>query len=213
MCWWISALHLHVHPDGGAGEEHVHAITGSRRPRGKCQNAERGFSVLCFYLAPCKQDPISFWSMPACSPPHLITVGAWVRAQVTSIKPYVYGAVNVPTLLWEGLPDVSVQGFCGWAEDSRCGCFPDPGVWHPKFSVPVHISSSAASRQCSAKMYPLAGDGWSAPEVWKRGESAQSCSLSQNGTFLWCDLEEEKHMWPNLTKLNSCGDGADRSVG
>lgn len=46
-----------------------------------------------------------------------------------------------------------------------------------------------------------------------REESAQSYSLSQIWTFLWYDLEEQKHLWPNLTKLNNCGGGADRFVG
>lgn len=65
----------------------------------------------------------------------------------------------------------------------------------------------------AVKRCNLTGDRWSRPEVENREESAQSRSLSQNWTFLWCDLEEEKHLWPNLTKLNNCGDGADRFAG
>ena len=49
--------------------------------------------------------------------------------------------------------------------------------------------------------------------AWTVAETAQFCSLSQNQTFLWRDLGEEKHLWPDLTKLNNCGDGADRFVG
>lgn len=63
------------------------------------------------------------------------------------------------------------------------------------------------------KRYNLTEDRWSGPEVENREETAQFCSLSQNQTFLWHDLGEDKHLWPDLTKLNNCGDGADRFVG
>lgn len=59
----------------------------------------------------------------------------------------------------------------------------------------------------------LTEDRRSGPEVENREETALFCSLSQNQTFLWRDLGEEKHLWPDLTKLNNCGDGADRFVG
>lgn len=63
------------------------------------------------------------------------------------------------------------------------------------------------------KRYNLTENRWSGPEVENREETAQFCSLSQNQTFLWRDLGEEKHLWPDLTKLNNCEDGADRFVG
>lgn len=100
--------------------------------RGASVRIQLGFSLVCLYMARYKQHSISSSGIPACSFLHPITI--WSLGSCTEL-PWLnnkFMSYKCSNSTLRGPFRHNIQGFCGKAENSRCGCFQIP--WHDTIS-------------------------------------------------------------------------------